>query len=690
MYLLNPGNFNRAKGVCIVALLILISTATLAAQRPMTLEDIARLRSVGSAAIAPDGGMIAYTLSVPRNPFVEDNGSVWVELHVASINSGTRPFVTGEVRVSNVAFTPDGRFVTYLAERGEDTVKSLYAIAVDGGESRRLLQFGSSISGYSWAPDSRRIAFLARDTVPTELKELRDKGFNQQVYEEDWRHTRVWIYDIHDSTTPPASLPIEGTASVVRWSPEGTMLAVVTQPTPSVDDRLMFRSVSLVAVGSGELIRAYEKPGKLGRLAFSPDGAQVAFITGADINDPAAGEVVIASVDSDELQPVITNFDGHVWDIAFSDNKTIVFLAAREVHTFIGTVHTDGSKQRAILAPGRPVMTAMKLATDGRSMALLGSNYNYPKELFSYRLGDSAPERLTNSNPWLDEIQFAEQTVVEHIARDGLRLQGILIHPLNERPGTRYPLVLAVHGGPESHRRDDWLTRYSSPGQVLTAQGYAVFYPNYRGSTGRGVEFSKMGQADYADGEFNDLVDAVDHLVKIGLIDRKKVGITGGSYGGYATAWGATALTEHFACGVMAVGISDLISKFGTTDIPQEMFLVHARRWPWDHWQWYLERSPIYYAGKANTPLLIVHGEDDTRVHPSQSMELYRYLKTVGQAPVRLVFYKEEGHGNRKAAARYDFSRRLIRWMDHYLKGSGGEPPQYELDYSALEAAGGK
>ena len=112
---------------------------------------------------------------------------------------------------------------------------------------------------------------------------------------------------------------------------------------------------------------------------------------------------------------------------------------------------------------------------------------------------------------------------------------------------------------------------------------------------------------------------------------------------------------------------------------------MHARRWPWDHWQWYLERSPIYYAQQANTPLLIMHGEDDTRVHPSQSMELYRYLKTVGKAPVRLVFYKEEGHGNRKAAARYDFSRRLIRWMDHYLKGPGGEQPVWELEYDALK-----
>ena len=182
--------------------------------------------------------------------------------------------------------------------------------------------------------------------------------------------------------------------------------------------------------------------------------------------------------------------------------------------------------------------------------------------------------------------------------------------------------------------------------------------------------------------EFDDLVDAVDHLVKIGLVDRKRVGVTGGSYGGYATAWCSTALTEHFAAGVMFVGLTDLVSKVGTTDIPEEMYEVHYRKRVWDHWEFFRDRSPIYHARKARTPLLIMHGKDDTRVHPGQSMELYRYLKTLGNVPVRLVWYPGEGHGNRKAAAQYDYSLRMLRWFEHYLKGKGGPPPPPELDYA--------
>jgi dipeptidyl aminopeptidase/acylaminoacyl peptidase len=292
---------------------------------------------------------------------------------------------------------------------------------------------------------------------------------------------------------------------------------------------------------------------------------------------------------------------------------------------------------------------------------------------------------LTNSNPWLEEIDFGRQEAITYKASDGLELEGMLIYPTDFQEGQRYPLIVQVHGGPESHYRNGWVTWYSAPGQVAAGRGFAVFYPNDRGSTGRGVEFSMMGQKDYAGKEFDDIVDGVEHLIEMGLVNKGKVGITGGSYGGYATAWASTALSEHFAAGVMQVGVSDLISKFGTTDIPQEMYLVHARQWPWENWQWYLERSPIYHAGNSRTPLLILHGKNDTRVHPSQSLELYRYLKTHGNAPVRLIYYPGESHGTSKAAARYDISLRKLRWLEHYLISPGGEPPSLEIDYSGLK-----
>jgi dipeptidyl aminopeptidase/acylaminoacyl peptidase len=137
----------------------------------------------------------------------------------------------------------------------------------------------------------------------------------------------------------------------------------------------------------------------------------------------------------------------------------------------------------------------------------------------------------------------------------------------------------------------------------------------------------------------------------------------------------------------MFVGISDQIAKFGTTDIPNELHLVHGRKFPWEDWDWFRERSPIFHAEKARTPLLILHGKDDTRVHPSQSLSLYRYLKVLGRVPVRLVWYPGEGHGNRNAASRLDYLLRAMGWFEHYLQGPRGTPPPFELDLTPFKPA---
>jgi dipeptidyl aminopeptidase/acylaminoacyl peptidase len=207
-----------------------------------------------------------------------------------------------------------------------------------------------------------------------------------------------------------------------------------------------------------------------------------------------------------------------------------------------------------------------------------------------------------------------------------------------------------------------------------------VFYPNYRGSTGRGVEFSKLGQNDAAGKEFDDVVDAVDALVAAGIADNDRVGVTGGSYGGYATAWLATTYSDRFKAGVMFVGISNKISKGMTTEIPVEDIMVHTRFAPYTNWQFSLERSPLYHAEKCRTPLLIAGGTADSRVHPSQSLQFYRALKLIVETSVRYVRYPGEEHGNRRAASRDDYARRLMRWMDHFVMHGNTDLPPWELD----------
>jgi dipeptidyl aminopeptidase/acylaminoacyl peptidase len=466
----------------------------------------------------------------------------------------------------------------------------------------------------------------------------------------------------------------------VAWNHDGTRLLVVHAATPLVDDDLMKRRVLVVDPASSRTVATIDNPGKLGQVAWSPDGSTIALVSGADENDPAEGRLMVVPSSGGTPRDIIPGYEAHVKAIAWRDAETIVFAGDEGVGSTLNEVRRDGSARRTLVAQGGPILGAIDLANDG-AVAMVADAPEHPSEVFLFAAGASAPKRLTTSNPWLKAMRLAKQEVVTFKARDGLDLQGILVRPLDERPGQRYPLILTVHGGPESRDAHGWRTGYSNPGQVAAAQGFAVFYPNYRGSTGRGVAFSKLSQGDPAGREFDDLVDAVDHLVQIGLVDRAKVGITGGSYGGYASAWGATYYSERFAASVMFVGISDKVSKVGTTDIANEEFLVHARKRPWDNWQFFMERSPIYHAGKSRTPTLILHGTADPRVHPTQSLELYRYLKLHGRTPVRLVWYPGEGHGNRRAASRLDYNLRLMQWMNHYLKGPGGAPPPSDIDY---------
>ena len=665
----------------------------------MTFEQLGAIRTAGKAIISPDGSSIAYTLTVPRRPGVDDDGPSWVELHVIGKDGRDRIFVGGEVKVSGIAFSPDGSLITYLAKRSGDDHTALWAIPMGGGESRRLLAFDTDVTDYRVSNDGSTVAFIAKEAPSEDRVEAEKEGYSQEVFEEDWLPKRVWLHSMPPfqpavdnpstaDTTPEEAraLPIEGSVFHVRWSPDGKMLAVDVAPTPLIDDRYMARRIHIVDAGSGEVGTVFANSGKLGDFDFSPDGHHLAMLSASDPNDPAIGRLMVAAVAGGPARDVLPGLEGHITAFAWQDPDTLMFLSNEREETRFGEVDINTGAQKTHVTSGEmtgsarvPIMTGLDLSTDGLHAVLVGDSPSHPSEVFAMSHDDAGLKRLTDSNPWLADVDLAEQVVFRHTARDGLDLGGVLIRPLGGADEPT-PLLLMVHGGPEGHRRNGWLTRYSSPAQLAAARGYAVFFPNYRGSTGRGVAFSKLGQADAAGAEFDDLVDAVDALVEAGVADSNRVGITGGSYGGYATAWCSTRFSERFRAGVMFVGISNDISKGLTTEIPVEDRLVHTLADPWTKLQFRLERSPISYVEESRTPLLIAGGTADSRVHPSQSLQLYRALKLLGKVPVRYVRYPGEKHGNSRAASRDDYSRRLMRWMDHFVVEGRTDLPPWELD----------
>ena len=667
-----------------LAIAIGLSSSLAFAQSAITVEDIPKVKSVIQTSVSPDGDTVAFTRSLPRTLYVDENGSNYSELYVVDDEGVERPFITGSVNIKSLQWSNDSKTIYFLAKLKDDKYTSLYQIPVDGGQAQAVMSLkGTSISSYQLSPDNKQVAILAMPAADTSEKELKKLGFKAEVYEQGLKNKQLFIVDLAKADKPltPTALNVDNYVSDVNWAADGEKLLVKTQPTALIDDRYTKSMWHLFDIASNKVTLSFKTEGKLGDAELSHDGKYIAILGAEDKHDPATGRLFIADTKTAEITEWLPNFMGHVVDFEWSHKRnTLNFIANVGTESFVASIKTGSNKYKKLVKEGKFIASQLSVSDSDKTLALRGNTAKHPNEVFIVRSNKAT--RLTDSNSWLNDKRFAKQETITLKARDGVELDGVLVYPLDYEKGTRYPLIMSVHGGPESHDKNGWVTNYSRPGQMGAARGYAVFYPNYRGSTGKGVDYSKLGQNDYAGKEFDDLVDFKNHLVDMGLVDTKRVGITGGSYGGYASAWGATKLTEHFAASVMFVGVTNQLSKFGTTDISNEMNLVHARSYPWDKWQWYLERSPIYWAGQSETPLLIMHGKDDPRVHPAQSMELYRYMKVQGK-DVRLVYYPGEGHGNRKVAAQYDYSLRLMRWMDNYLMEGKKDMPAFEIDHAA-------
>ena len=666
-----------------LALALGLSSSLAFAATSLTVEDIPKIQSVIQTSISPDGDNVAFTRSVPRELYVDENGANYSELYVVDDEGVERPFITGSVSIKSIQWSNDSKTIYFLAKLKDDKFTALYQIPVDGGQAQKVLSLkDTSISSYQLSPNNKQLAILAMPAADKSEKELKKLGFMAEVYELGLKDKQLFIVDLAKTDKPltPTALNVANYVSDVNWAAKGDKLLVKTQPTALIDDKYTKSQWHLFDIATNQVTMSFATEGKLDGAELSHDGRYIAILGAEDKHDPAAGRLFLADTKTGEVSDWLPNFMGHIVDFEWSHKRnTLNFIANVGTQSFVASIKTGSNKYKKIINEGQFIASNLSISDSDKTLALRANTAKHPNEVFIIR--GSKAQRLTDSNNWLNDKRFAKQETISLKARDGVEIDGVLVYPLDYEKGTRYPLIMSVHGGPESHDKDGWVTNYSRPGQMGAARGYAVFYPNYRGSTGKGVDYSKLGQNDYAGKEFDDLIDFKQHLVEMGLVDTKRVGITGGSYGGYASAWAATKLTEHFAASVMFVGVTNQLSKFGTTDISNEMNLVHARSYPWDKWQWYLERSPIYWAGQSKTPLLIMHGKDDPRVHPAQSMELYRYMKVQGK-DVRLVYYPGEGHGNRKVAAQYDYSLRLMRWMDNYLIDGKKDMPAFEIDHA--------
>ncbi len=688
-----PGTGGRWYFLILTVILSLAFYYPIQAQ-PLTPEDVLTMKTVSDAQISPDGQWIAYTVRVPR-ALTEKPGTAYSELYLVSTNTGEiRPYITGEVSVSGVDWNPDGKSIAFLMKRGDNEKTQVWQIALSGGEAQMVTNLNTSVLQFKWFPDGKKLCYVATEPDSKREKFLKEKGYDFTFYEEEWKHRNLYLMDA--SINDPEQEPVQLTHDLTVWdfeiSPDGKEIALAASAKNLIDYKYMFQKIYLLNPESQQIRQLTDNPGKLGNFAFSPDGKQLAYAAALRRDDHAVSQVfVIPTTGGDAKNLTIPDFKGHVEWVAWQNNGTVIYKSGEGVWTTLSLVNSKGGERKIVFHSKDSGVILSKISyTDGfKQAAIVGESPSVSGEV--YLLSNLKNlTKLTSINNWLKAREMGKQDVIRYPARDGVEIEGLLIYPIDYQKGQSYPLVVIVHGGPESHYSNEWLTSYSRPGQILAGKGYVVFYPNYRASTGYGLEYAmKWHHGNPAGTEFDDVADGIDYLVQTGIADKDRVGLGGGSYGGYAAAWFASYYTKYVRAVCMFVGISDLISKRGTTDIPYEELYVHSGKKLEEMWDLSLKRSPIYYANQSKTAVLILGGTADTRVSPSQSQEFYHRLKMNDHPAVRLVQYPGEKHGNSKQPGQRDFLYRVLDWYDWYVKDAkpldGPMPPldisdKYGLD----------
>jgi dipeptidyl aminopeptidase/acylaminoacyl peptidase len=656
----------------LLAILLLAAVRLPALDAQLTPEHVTQLQNVTSTALSPDARWVAYTLSQPRAPEEDTVAGLRAvsELWIVPAGGGTpRAVVQRPMSASGPAWSPDGSVLGFVY-RGQ-----VHTVPAAGGEPRAVTNIATGVMAFQWSPDGRSIAFTSRVAEAPDAAERRRRGDDAQVTAEAYlpwivgaqppRPIRLWLQSV-DGGAARALTPADLYVRDFAWAPDSRRLALQVTDDGDADADLMFRRIVTVSTDGGTPQLLVPTEGKLGPMAWSPDGTRFAWLGATALNDPLAQSIFVVTPGG-APQNLTPGYEGSVVWLGWQNATTLRFVSVESTRTVLQTIPVTGGARTPIVGRGPEIFQSVSFARDGATFAVPASTSQHPNEVFLGTTRDRQLRRLTNHNAFLAGVQLGRQETISYTARDGLRIDAILIHPLNAQPGLRAPLAVLPHGGPEGIDFDGWGTNALYPAQVLAGAGYAVFRPNYRASGGRGVAFSQGDHRDLGGREFDDVLDGIDFLHANGIADRDRVGISGTSYGGYFSAWAGTRHSERFRLAMPFAGLTNWMSFTGTTDIPLEMALVHWDLLPWEHPLLMWERSPIAHIDESSTPMVIGQGMADERVHPEQMIQLHQFLRLRG-VPSELVLYPREPHGLLERQHQLDYMRRILAAFDRWVR----------------------
>jgi dipeptidyl aminopeptidase/acylaminoacyl peptidase len=664
------------------------ATSASAQKRRLDFSDLASLRDVSDPELSPDGEWISYVVRTSNLEKDRRFGDIWM----ASWD-GTRTLQlthTADAGESRPHFSPDGRYLSFLAARDsgndEDKEKSqVWVLDRSGGEARKLTDFPGGVSDYAWSPDGGTLAVIASDPDPEELEKEKEKTgktktpkpivIDRYQFKQDGdgylQRLRDHLY-LFDVATGKSDIltPGDFDEALPSWSPDGSLIAFSTKRGGD-PDRHENSDLYLIEPRAGaaprQLTRFEGPDADFGSpAAFSPDGKLIAYLRGASptYSSYDMARLAVIPVEGGQERLVTPDLDRAVSEPSWSsDGKSIYFLLEDDRSQMVAKVPAaGGAVERFADAEGVVYGVSVGKGAKGDRLAVVASTPYQPAEVMALE-GKKARAISSHNRELLDTIELGALEGIEFESRDGAVVHGILVKPPGYQPGRRYPTIAYIHGGPVG--QDGF--EFDFTWQILAANGYVVVAPNYRGSSGRGLQFTRAINADWGNLEVKDVIAAVDHLVAQGIADPERLGIGGWSYGGMTTNY-TIASDTRFKAAVSGAGVSNMLAAYGTDQYIRQY--ENEVGLPWNDIQPYLKISyPFYEAERIKTPTLFMCGEYDFNVPLINSEQMYQALKSLG-VETQLVIYPAQYHGLTKPSYQRDRAERYVAWFDRFLKGA--------------------
>ena len=627
-----------------------------------------------------DGMLVTYAM-VPNS---KKEGHPTSSLWVASVD-GSRParqFTRGDAEDRKPKWSTDRGQIAFLSDRDKRGTAQLYLIASDGGEARSLTSITNQkpIEDFAWSPKGGYIAFTSADE-PSKEDELHEKERDDGVvYGEKWAYARLRLLSL--ATGEITSLEKEDLhVSCFTWSPDGSELAYVLQQTPEHESWASETVIKRIAIEGSEPYTVCRFPSALISLVWSPDGKTLLFLAPVDPELQAPLAVYTVPMQGGEphrLAPSTLDewcVDSLRWP-NLAQRPTILVLEGLE--TRLCWLDTSTSELTA-LSPTRLDDRLVSISDwmvhvtprGDTILAVVKGNCNQPWEIWTGKVTGQAEVltlyQVSIHHAELHGLTFSPQEFFTWHSHDGWNLDGILMLPPNASRDQPLPTIVLIHGGPYrrwSHEIYFYSHRW---GQWLAQAGYAVLMPNTRGGSGHGERFATAVRGDAGGDDYIDVMSALDNAIERGIADPSRLGIGGWSQGGFMSAWAVTQ-SNRFKAAIMGAGISDWGMMVMTSRMPYfQRALSGGAPWEGVGPHHHAQHSPISFSHAVKTPILIIHGQEDTQVPVSQAIGFHRALREQG-VPTELVVYPREPHVFIERAHQIDVLKRVRRWFDRWLR----------------------